>query len=112
MRAERAGFLFVIISLSPAVHHASGGINEKIKGCCSKVIMSGCANDNPDDERTQAAGVSKESLLAGFFELILSLSFDLSGRGLCYQITLPSDPYIVDAVRQILFIQRYSKTDS
>lgn len=70
------------------------------------MIMSGQGADNPDDERTEAAGVSKESLLAEFFELILSLLFDLSGRGLCYQITLPSDHYIVDAVRQIVFIQR------
>ena len=83
-----------------------------MSGVNGNVIRSGCEDDNPDDERSEVAGVSKESLLAEFFELILSLVFDLSGRGLCYQITLPSNPYIVDAVRQILFIQRCNKTDS
>jgi hypothetical protein len=77
-----------------------------MSGVNGNVIMSGCENDNPDDERTEAAGVSKKSLLAEFFELILSLLFDLSGRGICCQITLPSNPYLADAVRQILFIQR------
>ena len=46
-------------------------VNEKMTDCCTKVIMSGvngnvimsgCGDDNPDDERREAARINTESV--------------------------------------------------
>src|SRR5262245_43423004 len=60
---------FSLVSLN-----LSGFVNKKSFTCCSKVIMSGvngnvimsgCGNDNPDDERREAVRSNTESVSRG-----------------------------------------------